>query len=363
MGSGTVLARTAVESAQGQTTARTAPTALKIVVIEGEDAVNVIQQRTAVSPIVEVRDRNDQPVSGAVVTFAIRSGRATFGGARSLTVSTNAAGRATASGLTPTGGGSLQIGATASFQGQTAVATIVQTNVLTSAAGAAGAGVAAAGAGAGGGTGAGAAASGAAGGGGLSATTLVVSGAAAVGGGLAAAKALGGDGCTNCGPGTGIYTGTASYSFVETHNSSGLTTAPGNVNGTCTFTVSVALAMRADLSANDSGVVVTGHFETTRSETLVAQSCQGTVRPNSTVGPQIDTVDGQPLSALRYQRSDSGVPATIGGNQTYTTSFSGAAAGTTITGTFTYAMQLSSIQAGVQASTPATSTFITLTRQ
>ena len=42
---------------------------LKIVVIAGEGAVNVIQQKTAVAPIVEVRDRNDQPVAGVVVTF------------------------------------------------------------------------------------------------------------------------------------------------------------------------------------------------------------------------------------------------------------------------------------------------------
>ena len=54
---------------------------LKIVVIEGEDAINVIQQKTAVAPIVEVRDRNDQPVAGATVRFAIQGGRATFNGA------------------------------------------------------------------------------------------------------------------------------------------------------------------------------------------------------------------------------------------------------------------------------------------
>ena len=108
--------------------------ALKIVVIEGEDGVNIIQQKTAVAPIVEVRDRNDQPVAGAVVTFAIRSGRATFSGARTLTVTTNAAGRAAVTGLTPTGSGALQISATATFQGQTASAvTISQTNVMTAA--------------------------------------------------------------------------------------------------------------------------------------------------------------------------------------------------------------------------------------
>src|SRR5690349_11490647 len=43
---------------------------LRIVIVEGEDAVNIVQQKTAVAPVVEVRDRNDQPVAGAVVNFA-----------------------------------------------------------------------------------------------------------------------------------------------------------------------------------------------------------------------------------------------------------------------------------------------------
>src|SRR5688572_25383858 len=79
------------------------PAALKIVVIEGEDAVNIIQQKTAVAPLVEVRDRNDLPVAGAVVTFSVRGGQAaTFaGGSPTMTVTTNAAGRAVASALTP----------------------------------------------------------------------------------------------------------------------------------------------------------------------------------------------------------------------------------------------------------------------
>src|SRR5262245_48449852 len=76
--------------------------ALKIVVLEGEGAVNVIQQKTAVAPVIEVRDRNDQPVAGAVVRFAIRDGKASFNGARTLSITTDAAGRATAAGLTPT---------------------------------------------------------------------------------------------------------------------------------------------------------------------------------------------------------------------------------------------------------------------
>jgi hypothetical protein len=78
---------------------------LRIVVVEGEDAVNIVQQKTAVAPVIEVRDRNDQPVAGAVVRFAITKGRATFNGARTITITTNAAGRAAVTGLTPTGSG------------------------------------------------------------------------------------------------------------------------------------------------------------------------------------------------------------------------------------------------------------------
>src|SRR5262245_42428245 len=107
-----------------QLLAREQSPALNIVVVEGEAAVNIIQQKTAVAPVVEVRDSNNQPVAGAVVNFAIRSGRASFSGARALSVTTNAAGRAIAAGFAPTGTGALQISATVAFQGQTAAVTI-----------------------------------------------------------------------------------------------------------------------------------------------------------------------------------------------------------------------------------------------
>ena len=90
--------------------------ALKIVVVDGEGAVNIIQQKTAVAPVIEVRDRNDQPVSGALVRFAIGKGRASFNGVRTLSVTTDAAGRATATGLAATSRGALQITASATFQ-------------------------------------------------------------------------------------------------------------------------------------------------------------------------------------------------------------------------------------------------------
>lgn len=165
--------------------------ALRIVVLEGEDAVNIIQQKTAVAPLVEVRDRNNLPVPGVAVTFTIGGQSASFGGLSTLTVTTNAAGQAAAAGLTPTAAGAIQINAAAVFQGQTAVATITQTNVLTAAQAASAAGATSAGgAGSSAGTSAGGAA-GAGGGGGMSATTIGVVGAAVGGGALAATQLAG----------------------------------------------------------------------------------------------------------------------------------------------------------------------------
>ena len=171
---------------------------LKIVVVEGEGAVNIIQQKTAVVPVVEVRVRNDQPVSGAVVRFAIQKGRATFNGARTLTATTDALGRATAAGLAPTGSGPLNIAASATFQGQTAAVSIVQTNVLTAAQAATAA----------------TAGTGGAGGGGLShfAIAAIVGGAGAgIGGALIASKAANGcSGSPVCGAWNVAATGTIS---------------------------------------------------------------------------------------------------------------------------------------------------------
>jgi hypothetical protein len=107
---------------------------IRIVVIQGEDAVNVIQQKTAVRPLIEVRDQNDLPVGGATVTFSITGGRATFaGGASQFTVTTDAAGRAAASALNPLRNGQVSIRVEALFQGQTATAAVSQTNVANAA--------------------------------------------------------------------------------------------------------------------------------------------------------------------------------------------------------------------------------------
>jgi hypothetical protein len=125
--------------------AQTAPARLNLIVVEGDGAINNIRQRTAREPIVQVEDENHKPVAGAVVVFLLpnQGAGATFAnGAHTLTVITDAQGRAVARGLRPnTGQGQFQIHVNASFNGQTASATISQSN----AAGAAGAGAAAAG--------------------------------------------------------------------------------------------------------------------------------------------------------------------------------------------------------------------------
>jgi hypothetical protein len=153
---------------------------LKIVVIAGEGAVNIIQQKTAVAPIIEVRDRNNVPVSGATVTFSVSGKGATFGSGSTLTVTTNGAGQATATGLTPTATGAVQVNVSAALKGLIASATITQTNFATAAAAAAAASGGSAAAGA----------AGAGGGGGISAMTIGLIGAAAAGG-VGAAYATG----------------------------------------------------------------------------------------------------------------------------------------------------------------------------
>lgn len=289
---------------------------LRIIVIEGEDAVNVIQQKTAVAPVVEVRDRNDQPVTGAVVNFAIRGGRATFGGARTLTVATNAAGRAAAAGLTPTASGTLQISASAAFQGQTAAVAIAQTNVMTAAeAAAASAG------GAGGGGGAAAGAGGAAGGGGgLSATTLAIVGGAAAGGALVAKEAIGGGGTK--------YTGTYQGPLVLTF--------PGG--GTCARTHQVSGTLEIELE-NPGGNTVHGTAKVTHQQTAVSSTCTGDPFVNRTehfddTAPLTGTTTAMVFS---MQESNSVPPPDPpGAIHTATMTFAGALAGAEITGTLTW---------------------------
>jgi hypothetical protein len=283
--------------------------ALRIVVINGEDAVNVVQQKTAVAPVIEVRDRNDQPVAGVVVRFAIRSGRATFGGARTLTVATDVAGRAAAAGLTPTASGTLQITATAAFQGQTAAITIAQTNVMTLAQ--AGAVSGATGSGGGGAASGASAGAGAGSGGGLSATTIGIVGGAAAGGTLVAAKALGG--------GT-VYSGQFSGNFV-------LAPIPGVF---CGFTFAISAGtLKLEIDKIDANSV-TGTAKESESGTVTYEpACQ--LSPKSfTDAFDVPTLAGS-SSSLTFDFREQN---TFGQNglRTHILRFSGSMNGNEITG-------------------------------
>jgi len=145
---------------------------LKINVVAGEDGVNIVKKKTAVQPVVEVRDKNNTPVSGVVINFTSPNSGPTVlfsNGGHTLSLVTNSAGRAAVSGMQPAGTGAFHLSVTASLQGHVvASTTIAQTNFLNAAA------VASAG-----GTGAGA-------GGGLSTTAIV-----AIVAGVAAAAAVG----------------------------------------------------------------------------------------------------------------------------------------------------------------------------
>jgi hypothetical protein len=108
--------------------------ALQIVVVAGEGAINNIKARTAHEPIVEVQDQDHHPVSGAVVTFFVLNqgpGGTFAGDTQLLTAVTGQDGRAVGQSFRPNDApGQFQIQVTASYSGLVAHAVINQTNVL-----------------------------------------------------------------------------------------------------------------------------------------------------------------------------------------------------------------------------------------
>jgi hypothetical protein len=114
------------------------PTNLQIVIVEGEGAINNVKQRVNREPIVQVEDENHKPIAGAAVIFFLPNqgpGGTFSNGTNSLTTTTNAQGRAVARGIRFNNqAGAMEIRVAASFAGQTASATITQTNVLGTAA-------------------------------------------------------------------------------------------------------------------------------------------------------------------------------------------------------------------------------------
>lgn len=105
---------------------------LKVVVIEGENALNNIREHRARDPVVQVVDGANMPVKGAAVTFLLPDSGPSgefSGGLRSLMVMSDDRGQATGHGLTPNRlAGKYQIRVVASYQGEMALAVIDQTN-------------------------------------------------------------------------------------------------------------------------------------------------------------------------------------------------------------------------------------------
>jgi len=350
-------------TAHAQDSANASP-ALKIAVLSGEDAVNIIQQKTAVAPVIEVRDRNNLPIPGVAVTFSVSGQGASFaGGVQSLTVVTNATGQAAAAGLTPTATGAINISATATFQGQTAIATIAQSNVLTAAeavsttAGATG--------GAGSTTGG---TTGAAGGGigGLSGATLGIIGGVAGAGGLVAVKAAGGGDSpttTSSAPTTTPSAPTTSSTPTASAPAPTPTPAPtpsptsasfsgpmdGTMNGTSTVSILGDAATSCTFALRQTGTValrtqtassgtITGTLEINGRQVVTSSNCQfvsGILadEPIAYTAP----VEGSG-GTVRFSQEFRDSGSVAGGSYTSisTISFTGTVSGGGVSGTLTY---------------------------
>ena len=101
--------------------------------MEGEGGINNIRQHSAQMPTVRVEDEKQHPVAGAVVVFALPTDGPSGvfqNGAKTLTVTTNDQGLASAHGLKPNAvSGEMQIHINVSYQGRTARALITQFNM------------------------------------------------------------------------------------------------------------------------------------------------------------------------------------------------------------------------------------------
>ena len=105
---------------------------LRLIVLEGDNAVNSIQARIGTPVVVEVRDENERPVQNASVTFTLPAtgpGVTFADGQRSQTRTTDIHGQAGTSGLITNGiAGKWAMRVTATHQGLTSSTLIAQTN-------------------------------------------------------------------------------------------------------------------------------------------------------------------------------------------------------------------------------------------
>jgi hypothetical protein len=106
--------------------------AISIRVLEGDNAINSIRMKRGHDPVVQVLNATGEPLAGATVSFLLppTGAGATFSdGGLSLTVQTDARGNAVGRRLTPNRvEGPFRIRVTASWRGESASATLSQTN-------------------------------------------------------------------------------------------------------------------------------------------------------------------------------------------------------------------------------------------
>jgi len=106
----------------------------KIVVLEGEEGINVVKKKIAASPVVEVRDQNDLPIAGAAVVFTLPKsgpGGVFANGAKELSVVSDSVGRAAVGEMRPSGKGDFKMTVRATYKDRSVTAIISQTNFST----------------------------------------------------------------------------------------------------------------------------------------------------------------------------------------------------------------------------------------
>jgi hypothetical protein len=105
---------------------------IRIVVVEGENAIHNIRGASAVQLRVELRTDGGRPLPRTPVTFVVPStgpGGRFANGSSTLTILTDKNGQALARGFQPNGTvGQFPVRASATYRGQTARVTIMQTN-------------------------------------------------------------------------------------------------------------------------------------------------------------------------------------------------------------------------------------------
>ena len=104
---------------------------LRIVVLEGGNAINSIPLMRSVPPVIEVHDGNDFPVEGAAVTFTlpdIGPGGTFAGGATKFSTRTDSHGQAGAPLILPRTAGKFQIKVGVSYGVQKGEELVTQTN-------------------------------------------------------------------------------------------------------------------------------------------------------------------------------------------------------------------------------------------